>query len=400
MGILLSYLKQMEGVEMKKRLALVIVFGILTLVPSMSAQTWTAAKRLTWNPGYSAVPNLAADANNHIHLVWEDDSKDGNYEIFHKRSTDGGATWSKFKRLTWNSGWSSSPVVSTGSINTIHVVWSDEVSGNREIYYKRSTNGGVTWGSSKRLTFNPGNSIVPVIAIDSSDNIYLLWSDDSKDSNYEIYLKKSTNGGATWSSFKRLTWNSGASRYPAIAIDSSNKIHVAWQDSVSGPSEIFYKQSTNGGTTWTTKRLTYNSGFSSLPAIAVDSSDNIQIAWEDSTPGNSEIFLKRSTDGGVSWSGIKRLTWNVGESYEPEIAVDSNNAVHVVWYDATPGNNEIFHKRSTNGGVMWDGANRLTWDPDDSLRPAIAADSNDTVHVVWQDDTTGNNEIHYKKGIK
>ena len=47
---------------------------------------------------------------------------------------------------------------------------------------------------------------------------------------------------------------------------------------------------------------------------------------------------------GQGWSALKRLTWNSGESSSPAIAVGSGNSLHVVWEDRTPGNYEIFYK--------------------------------------------------------
>ena len=149
----------------------------------------------------------------------------------------------------------------------------------------------------------------------------------------------------TWQSTKRLTWNSGESRYSAIAIGLSGDIHVTWHDNSPGNFEIYYKRSTDGGTTWQpTKRLTWNSGNSSYPAIAIDPSRNIHVVWSDDTPGNYEIYYKRSTDGGATWT-TQRLTWNSGESSYPAIATDPSGNIHIVWRDNTPGNYEIYYKK-------------------------------------------------------
>ena len=147
-----------------------------------------------------------------------------------------------------------------------------------------------------------------------------------------------------------------------------------------------------------TKRLTTNAGHSRYPAIAIDSANTIHVVWSDTTPGNYEIYYKRSTDGGATWGGNNRLTWNLGYSYVPAIAIDSADTIHVVWYDDTPGNYEIYYKRSTDGGATWGGNNRLTWTAGNSLYPAIAIDSADTIHVVWYDYTPGNAEIYYRNG--
>jgi hypothetical protein len=41
----------------------------------------------------------------------------------------------------------------------------------------------------------------------------------------------------------------------------------------------------------------------------------------------------------------KRLTWDIGFSYYPALAVDASGRVHVVWQDNTPGNYEIYYRR-------------------------------------------------------
>ena len=55
----------------------------------------------------------------------------------------------------------------------------------------------------------------------------------------------------TWSSLKRLTWNSGGSEYPQTTIDSSNVIHLVWDENPPlNNEEIYYKKSANSGTSW------------------------------------------------------------------------------------------------------------------------------------------------------
>ncbi len=46
----------------------------------------------------------------------------------------------------------------------------------------------------------------------------------------------------------------------------------------------------------------------------------------------------------ADWTAAKRLTWTSGWSHAPAMALDSGNAIHVVWPDDTPGNYEIYYK--------------------------------------------------------
>jgi hypothetical protein len=245
------------------------------------------------------------------------------------------------QRLTNISGWCGSPAIAVDDSN-IYVVWEDGTLGSPEIYFKRSDDGGITWTADMRLTNNAGGSYSPAIAVNGS-NIYVVWYDDTP-GNYEIYFKRSGNGGASWGDNKRLrAANLGDAYSPAIAVDGLN-IYVVWHDYTPGDSEIYFRKSDTGGGNWITKKsITNNAGGSYSPAIAVDSSD-IYVVWYDDTPGNSEIYFKKSNDGGVTWTAGKKLTNNTGNSATPAMAVDGSN-IYVVWSDDTPGDSEIYFKK-------------------------------------------------------
>jgi phosphoribosyl-AMP cyclohydrolase len=97
--------------------------------------------------------------------------------------------WTKSKRLTWNKGESLYPVIAVDG-QDIYVVWEDYTPGNAEIYFKNSNDRGATWTKSKRLTWNKGDSYDPAIAVDGQD-IYVVWANFIQTpANYEIYFKK------------------------------------------------------------------------------------------------------------------------------------------------------------------------------------------------------------------
>ena len=378
-----------------KKFTTLLLSVFLIMQFTATAQTWSVTKRLTWNSGASRAPSLDIVSSSGIHVVWSDDTA-GNSEIYYKSSIDSGSSWSPLQRLTWNSGESNSPVICSDSAGRLHVFWFDDSTSNSEIYHKSSSDGGSTWTALTRFTWNLGESVWPSVSSDSAGSLYTVWADNSP-GHSEIYYKQSTDNGASWSALNRLTWNSGGSYTPVITAHSVYGIHLVWADDSPGNQEIFYKNTMDNGSTWSApQRLTWNSGTSESASIAMDASGRIYVFWDDDSPGNREIYYKQSSDSGTTWSALGRLTWNPDWSGSPTANADSLNGIHIIWQDETPGNFEIYYKNSTNSGMTWSAVTRLTWNSGWSGGPSLIVDSSNGLHTVWYDQTPGNFEIFYK----
>lgn len=369
------------------------LFVVLVMLIALNASgQWQQDVRLTNDTG-SSYPksNWCIAANgNVVHTVWHD-NRNGNDEIYYKRSTDGGINWGTDTRLTNNTSSSWYAAIAVSGMN-VHTVWYDFRDGNAEIYYKRSIDGGTNWGVDTRLTNNTAFSGYPSIAV-SGSIVKIVWY-ENRDGNGEIYFKRSSDGGITWGEDTRLTNNSAYSLNPTIAISGSN-IHVVWIDERDGNYEVYYKHSTDGGINWgTDTRLSNNGAISVSTSIAV-SGLLAHTVWRDNRDGNYEIYYKRSTNGGLNWEMETRLTNNNANSYEPSVAV-SGSFVHLVWEETRDGNYEIYYKLSTDGGINWGADTRLTNDTELSGNPSIAV-SGSIVHVAWEDNRNSNREIYYKR---
>jgi len=369
----------------------------LFLCAQLAQADWIAAKRLTWSSVDTAVPKIAVDSSGGLHVVWH---SSGPYAIYYKTSADGGETWTPGRRLTWNPGNSGWPAIAVDSSDNLHVVWNDDMLGNAEIFYKKSTNSGVAWTTDKRITWTSDYSESPAIAVDSSDTLHVVWWDFTP-GNCEIFYKSSSDMGVTWIPGRTLTWNSGDSRSPAVAVDPFGNLHVVWNDDTPGNNEIYYRKSTDGGANWlTSKRLTWTSGYSWSPTIAVDPSGNLYLFWTDDTPGSYAVYYKKSTDSGDTWTPAKSLVLSLGNAASPAIAVDFPGNLHVVWNGSRPGSDEVYYRKSTDGGTTWIADKRLTWNSGSSFSPDIAVDFFGNLHVVWVDSTPGICEIYYKKYVQ
>lgn len=320
-----------------------------------------------------------------------------------------GQTWSARQRLTWNPGNSSYPRMAVTTDNQIHLVWHDYSFYKSEILYKNSTNRGDTWQAPTRITWTSGYSkLCDISGLDNS--IYIVWSEQPL-SNYDLMYKRGHSTTSTWDSPKRLTWSSGNSYFASICAITKTAmstnyiiVHVVWEDNTSGNKEIYYKKGTYtltkpiGTFGWSSqKRLTWNAGYSSGPKIAVDSNNHIHVFWYDNSSGNLEIYYKKSTDEGDNWSALHRLTWTSDYSTEHDVTIDSADKIHIVWYDGPSGNMSLYYKKSTDGGSTWSAPTRVMWNSADAPGTSIAVDSSDTLHVLYIDKHTGTDEVYYKK---
>jgi len=353
--------------------------------------------RLTNDPAssYTSFNNAwcVAASGNSVHVVWHD-FRDGNNEIYYKLSTDAGVNWGSDTRLTNNNSSSMNPAISVSG-QMVHVVWQDSRDMNNEMYYKRSTNGGSSWSADTRLTNNIASSIDPSITM-SGSAIHIVWW-DNRQGNYEIYHIGSSDAGSSWGIDTNITGNSAFACRPSISA-SGNLVHVVWYDNPMGNFEIYYKRSTDGGIGWgLVTQLTNNNAFSCGPTISV-SGLLVHVLWYDTRDGNNEIYYKRSSNNGTTWGEDTRLTNNAAASKFPSVLA-SGLAVHSVWVDDRDGDNEVYYKRSTDGGLNWETDIRLTNNPSNSQYPSVAVSGLSTlsgVHVVWNDDRDGNVEIYYK----
>jgi hypothetical protein len=328
-------------------------------------------------------------------------------------------------------------VIIVDNTNTVHVVWHDFTDGpwgtDIEIMYANYTSA-TGWSNATVISdgysgvyWNDGGSFTPAVAVDSSNTVHVVWydyTDGPWGTDIEImYAKQTTATG--WSNvtvisdgYSGVYWNDGLSLNPEIIVDNTNTVHIVWYDYTDGPwgtdIEIMYANYTSaagwsnatvisdgyGGVYW-------NDGGSYNPAVAVDNSNTVHVVWYDYTNGpwgtDAEIMYAKQTTA-TGWSnatiisdGYGGVYWNNGDSWDAAIAINSTNGIHVVWDDLTTGawgtDKEIMYAVYTTGWsnatVISDGHNGIYWNDESSNDPEIVVDSNNVIHVVWEEDTNG-----------
>jgi len=132
-------------------------------------------KSLSRNQGRSYFPEMGVDASGNINVFWLDDVLGG---IFFSRSVDGGTRFSTPKRVasTPTSFSAIYPYVAVESRGNLNLVWEDGTTGS--IFFRRSTDGGATFSRPQDIA-NSSPAFFPQIAADASGNINVLWFDEA-----------------------------------------------------------------------------------------------------------------------------------------------------------------------------------------------------------------------------
>jgi hypothetical protein len=318
--------------------------------------------------------------------------------------------------------------------NNIYNVWSENLSGNNEIFIAVSTNGGKSFTDPKNISNNPGSSENPVIAV-SGNNVYVAWSDNTSD-NYEILFVKSTNAGDNFTHPKNISNNPGSSENPAIAV-SGNAIYLAWSDNTSGNPPVCSSAKADPNKLWppnshmipididgvtdaisikvdtiTQDEPTGNSADGEIKISPEENGNSTQnVRAEKKVGGNSDgrvyrINFTASDSRGATCSGSvtvevppnqNREAKDSGQKYDstkPNQFIDNN--IQNLRSDSTPETNEIFFIKSTNAGDNFTDPENISNNPGSSENPAIAVSGN-AVYVVWSNNTSNNNEILFVK---
>lgn len=355
---------------------------------------WQAVQSLTTNMGTSWTSynnaKCISSSNGNIYTVYYV-STTANFDVhFRKLSESGSIIGPDIKISNSDSNAKFPSIASQG--NYVYISWTESKNGNNEIYFRRSTDGGNNFLPELRLTNNIKNSDYSSIAVDGN-NLYIIWMDD-RDNNNEIFLKKSTDFGFSWGNDIKLTNNSANSMYPSIAVNGTN-IHVVWSDNRDQNTEIYYKVSTDGGINWfNDNRLTYDITNSVIPSIALNE-NIIYVVWTDERDFVEQIYFKRSTDNGATWSNDIRLTNTNYAASEPNVCVSSNN-IHIVWEDTRNlyPNFDIYYKRSTDYGTTWTNEVKINSSIGSSRFPFVTF-SNNYIYAIWHNNRTGNWEIYH-----
>ena len=135
----------------------------------------------------------------------------------------------------------------------------------------------------------------PSIATDIHGNVYIVWQ-DMRNWDNDIYFSKSSDGGVTFSTNKMINDDGGSTEQtePSIAADNYGNVFIVWKDERNGNTDIFFASSSDWGDTFSVNKMINDDGSTFKqddPAIADDNRGNVFITWQDDRNRNYDVFF-------------------------------------------------------------------------------------------------------------
>ncbi len=262
-----------------------------------------------------------------------------------------------------------------------------------EIYYQKSTDGGSSWTGFKRLSSGNGSNKFPSITGTSTKQFVVWQRYNQQTGKYDTYFTK--NIGSGWSTATTISRLSGLSSttdpLPVVTYKtqgSNYRVLVCARGQRESYNGILYQysDSPNEGSSWyptSNYRITSTTSSSKSPSLSMGAN----------TP-NAYIYVTYDYEGDVffntynsSWGSVENVSSGSGcvENKNASVEVDGNSGKNVAWEGKKTSNNKyvIVHKRKTSSwGVP------KYFEPgsgNEFHRPSITGHSDVKRSIVWHD---------------
>jgi len=251
------------------------------------------------------------------------------------------------------------------------VTWTEA----QDVFVARSMDDGITFGTSINIS-KSGAAFAPQLTIEG-DTVLIVWEQDEDGNGLgDIWVAHSSDGGVVFGDAQKLS--EGETAFGPQLVIEGDTVMVAWVDDPLG--EIFTARSSDGGATFDTPANRSNTaGYSYVPRLVMEG-EVVMLAWSDDTPGSDDVFTVRSTDGGITFSGAFNLSDTPSvESLDPQLAI-AGETVLAAWEEGR----EIVIARSADRGDTFGPVGPLSNSGGGASFPQIAVEG-DAVLIIWEE---------------
>jgi hypothetical protein len=285
---------------MRRSRAVLRALGAAGLALLLAAQPATA---VTWQPSVTlsgtsetvgGAPGSIAVSLGRVFVTYVEDQR-----AWVRTSADGGVTFLPPFPVSDAAAVASSPSVAAGS-GTGYVEWTETPPGGTpQVWFRRSTDGGASWSTAVAMTPAGTSAVTDGRLFAISGRVFLVYTDDVLD---HVLVRRSTTSGLSFGDPVVVGTSHTGGRVTMAFGDQVT--YLAWESSVGN---VRLRRSTTGGISWGEVRTIQldSSGHTvlALPWLAARGSRAI-IAMR----ATSGIVVRSTADRGATWAGRIRVT--------------------------------------------------------------------------------------------
>lgn len=299
-------------------------------------------------------PGLVLGPENHIHLSWSssDPQSQGNpFASLLQLSTSHAKAPSFAPPIMINDDKTptshSFDNLCVDKQGTVHLGWIDSREGRNKpkTYVTRLIAGGKSVEKNIPLEGHTCVCCRTSLTTAPDGSIFIAWRQVIDEKFRETVVSRSVDGGQTYSppvvvGPDRWIFDGCPHRPASIAVDNRGRLYVTWY--TEGPDDvpgIYLAMSDDQGNTFSPRiMLNQSKGtFPDKPQMAVDSQGRIMVVWEELSPVRREIYVRYSLDRGTSFSAPQRL--NEAKGQHPAVAINSQGEGALTWLEHAFPNN-------------------------------------------------------------
>jgi len=241
--------------------------------------------------------------------------------------------------------------------NVLHIVYDDRGADKGEcprcadIFYRHSTDRGLTWPAPVSLFPTGTGSSRAQIEIDRGGTIHVAWDEGwdrlsgRGEPQYGVYMY-STDGGNTWSAPTIVSYPDSTNVQLTVGSDGQGGVMLVWRTISSRHPGIYYMWSTDQGENWSPPQALPNivarrwSGPFDIYDMATDSAGDIHLlvgghlsaVQEEPPPGGPPHGLYHLKWDGDDWSTPSSVYEGSWYPEYPHLVIDRGNQLHATWY--------------------------------------------------------------------
>src|SRR6185503_15684438 len=241
----------------------------------------------------------------------------GQTEVYFRNSSDGGQTWGTILSVASAVGGSKvkpALAVAPGATDRVVVVYQTVTSGVRDIRVQVSTDGGATFGAASAALDSSGDSFHHVVAISGSTCVVAWEKLNTSTLNRDVMSRTSSNGCSTFNAETKINVGSPTTRFagrPQVGITSTGGIVWAWREQRANSTRDIFAAAAPNTTTAPTADVAIDTDAGAdadFPVLAVNQGSAYLVCQNVATTDNlgSDVMFARSTDSGATW-GAPRI---------------------------------------------------------------------------------------------